>query len=151
MGLKDLLPESARKVLYAVYAFLGLAVTAVVTGFLAAPGGELPVWLVVAVAVYGVVGTGLGFTAAANTGNVGEVDERFIPSSTFTHSPDGTIIETRYPSTLNATEPHGAVPVPVYDAEARARYAEGGILPSSVEEVSNDTGEPVPLERPDEK
>lgn len=66
MGLNDILPAKARKVAYAVYAFLGLGFTATTTGFLAAEQG-LPVWLVVAVAVYGVVGTGFGFTAAANT------------------------------------------------------------------------------------
>lgn len=65
MGLNEILPGKARKVAYAVYAFLGLGLTATTSGFLAAQQG-LPVWLVVAVAVYGVVGTGFGFTAAAN-------------------------------------------------------------------------------------
>lgn len=66
MGLNDILPAKVRKVLYAVYAFLGLGLTASAAGYLAA-ASELPVWLVVATAVYGVLGTGLGFTAAANT------------------------------------------------------------------------------------
>jgi hypothetical protein len=67
MGLKELLPERVRRVLYVVYAFVGLGFTATLAGYAAAPGAEVPTVLVVSMAVYGVVGTGLGFTAAANT------------------------------------------------------------------------------------
>ena len=63
--LKDILPATVRKPAYLVYALLGLTLTATVAGFAAAQA-DMPVWLIVAGAVYGVLGTGFGFTAAGN-------------------------------------------------------------------------------------
>lgn len=66
MGLNEIISAEARRVLYAVYAFLGLGLGAVQVAFAAADSGQ-PVWLTAALAVYAFLGTGLGFTAAANT------------------------------------------------------------------------------------
>lgn len=65
MGLNDILSAGARKVLYAVYAFLGLGLGATQVAYAAANAGQ-PVWLTVTLAVFAFLGTGLGFTAAAN-------------------------------------------------------------------------------------
>lgn len=66
MGLNDVLSAEARRVLYAVYGFLGLALGAVQVAYAAASVGQ-PTWLTVTLAVFAFLGVGLGFTAAANT------------------------------------------------------------------------------------
>lgn len=63
--LKDILPPDVRKPIYLIYALVGLTLTCTQAGFAAAAVGQ-PVWLVVAWAVFGVLGTGLGLTAAGN-------------------------------------------------------------------------------------
>jgi hypothetical protein len=67
MGLKDLLPERVRRVLYVVYAFVGLGIGATFAGYAAVPDAQVPTVLVVVLAVYSFLGAPLGFTAAANT------------------------------------------------------------------------------------
>lgn len=54
-----------RGVIYQVAAWLGLALGATQVGYAAAHTGQ-PVWLTVALSVYGFVGAGIGFTAWAN-------------------------------------------------------------------------------------
>lgn len=88
MGLQEIISGKARKVLYAIYAFVGLGLTATSAGLLAA-GETDPKWILVAYAVYGVVGSGFGFTAAANVVPVGEVQPRYDNSGTLpmSHQP----------------------------------------------------------------
>lgn len=64
--MKDFIPAAKRRVVYSVFAFLGLALGAVQVGYSAAELGQ-PVWLTVALAVYTFVAAGVGFTAQANT------------------------------------------------------------------------------------
>lgn len=64
--LTDILSPAARKIAYAVFAVLGVALGAVQVGFAAAESGQ-PVWLTVGLAVYAFVGGAIGFTARANT------------------------------------------------------------------------------------
>lgn len=64
--LTDVMPAHVRRVLYVVFAVVGLALGAAQVGYGAAEAGQ-PTWLTVALAVYAFVGTGLGFTASANT------------------------------------------------------------------------------------
>lgn len=66
MSVKDYIPAAKRRVVYAVFAFLGLALGAIQVGYSAAELGQ-PVWLTVALAVYTFVAAGVGFTAQANT------------------------------------------------------------------------------------
>ena len=63
--LTDILPGHVRKYVYLVYAVLGVVLGGFQVGFLSA-STEQPTWIVVALAVYGFVGTALGLTAAAN-------------------------------------------------------------------------------------
>lgn len=88
MGLNDIISAEARRVLYAVYAFLGIGLGAVQVAYAAADTGQ-PTWLTIALAVFAFLGTGLGFTAAANT-FPGTVE----PYESETHYPDGTVIRT---------------------------------------------------------
>ena len=60
--LKDIIPASWRKAVYAVYAVIGLVLGAWQVAQSPAPG-----WLITALTVYGFVGTALGATAASNT------------------------------------------------------------------------------------
>lgn len=64
-ALTDIVSGKLRKQLYAGYALLGLGLGATQVGFLAAEAGQ-PVWLTVSLAVFGFLGTGLGFTASSN-------------------------------------------------------------------------------------
>jgi len=64
--LTDILTPAHRKLVYAVYALLGVVVGAIQVAYVAAEAGQ-PVWLNVSLAVYGFLGTALGLTAAANT------------------------------------------------------------------------------------
>lgn len=70
-ALLDILPAEGRKYLYAVYGLVGLILGGTQVGFLAA--GDQPLWLTIALAVYGFVGTGIGATASANTQSTKEV------------------------------------------------------------------------------
>ena len=72
--MKDYIPANARKPIYGVFAFIGLALGATQVGFASADAGQ-PVWLTVALGVYAFVGTGIGFTAQANT-SVDEPEHR---------------------------------------------------------------------------
>ena len=65
--LTDILSPAHRKVAYAIFAVLGVALGAAQVGFLAAEAGQ-PMWLTVALAVYTFVAGAFGFTTArANT------------------------------------------------------------------------------------
>lgn len=64
--LASLLPANVRSALYLAYAVLGLGLGSTQVGYSAADAGQ-PTWLIVALAVYAFVGTGLGFVASANT------------------------------------------------------------------------------------
>lgn len=55
-----------RNIAYKVTAWLGLALGATQVGFLSAQATQ-PLWLTVALGVYGFVAMGIGFTAASNT------------------------------------------------------------------------------------
>lgn len=61
--LTDVLSPAHRKVAYAVFAVLGVALGAVQVGFLSAEAGQ-PTWLTVALAVYGFLAGAFGFTTA---------------------------------------------------------------------------------------
>jgi hypothetical protein len=87
MGLTNILPERARQVVYAVYAFIGVGFGATLAGYAAVPGSEVPMWLLVAMAVYGFLGTAFGFTAAANvtpTGDAADTSD-MMPMETHTY------------------------------------------------------------------
>lgn len=60
------IPPAARKVLYAVYAWLGLAAAATEVAYHAAHLGQ-PLWLTIALSVYAFVGTSVGATAVTHT------------------------------------------------------------------------------------
>lgn len=64
--LNDIIPASWRKPVYAAYALAGAIIGAVQVGYLSAEAGQ-PLWLTVTLAVYGFLGTAIGFTASANT------------------------------------------------------------------------------------
>lgn len=64
--LRDVIPAAWRKPTYAAYALAGAIIGAVQVGYLSAEAGQ-PVWLTVTLAVYGFIGTAIGFTASANT------------------------------------------------------------------------------------
>lgn len=66
MTLKDILPPTLRKPIYAIYAIVGFVVGCIQVGFSAAEVGH-PVWLTVAWAVYGFSGSAIGVVASANT------------------------------------------------------------------------------------
>lgn len=74
MGLNEILPAKVRKVLYAVYGFVGLGLGAVQVAYSSAGSGQ-PAWLTVTLAVFAFVGTALGFTAAANTTPVVQAED----------------------------------------------------------------------------
>lgn len=63
---EDIIPADWRKPLYRIYALVGLGLGATQVGFAAAEAGQ-PVWITVALAVYGFVGAGVGFVAQRNT------------------------------------------------------------------------------------
>ena len=64
--LNDVIPAAWRKPIYAAYALAGAIIGAIQVGYLSAEVGQ-PVWLTVTLAVYGFIGTAIGFTASANT------------------------------------------------------------------------------------
>lgn len=78
--LNDIIPAAWRKPIYAAYALAGAIIGAVQVGYLSAEAGQ-PVWLTVALAVYGFIGTAIGFTASANTPASGKFtgDESVVP------------------------------------------------------------------------
>lgn len=78
--LNDIIPAAWRKPVYAAYALAGAIIGAVQVGYLSAEAGQ-PLWLTVTLAVYGFIGTAIGFTASANTPTVGKItgDESVIP------------------------------------------------------------------------
>lgn len=55
-----------RKIIYGIYAVIGFVIGAVQVGFAAAELGQ-PVWLTVALAVYGFSGAAFGGLAVTNT------------------------------------------------------------------------------------
>lgn len=78
--LNDIIPAAWRKPIYAAYALAGAIIGAVQVGYLSAEAGQ-PVWLTVTLAVYGFIGTAIGFTASANTPAGGKFtgDESVVP------------------------------------------------------------------------
>lgn len=60
------IPARIRARVYAIFGVLGLAVGATQVGYSAADAGQ-PTWLTVVLAVYAFLGTGIGYTARANT------------------------------------------------------------------------------------
>lgn len=115
MGLTNILPERARQVVYAIYAFVGVGFGATLAGYAAVPEAEVPMWLVVAMAVYGFVGTALGLTAAANVTPPGEAaSSDMLPMETHTYYGVGRSVE---PGTGGATP------------RAPDLYDRGGFLP----------------------
>lgn len=79
--LTQVLPAQARKYVYAFYAALGIAFGALQVGF-ASAGVDQPVWLAVAFAVFGYLGTALGLVAASNTVDP-ESDEALVEHEEF--------------------------------------------------------------------
>lgn len=63
--LIDLLTPGARKILYAVYGLIGLAVGAIQVAY-GAVSATTPGWFKIALAVYAFVGTAIGAVAASN-------------------------------------------------------------------------------------
>ena len=80
--LNDVIPAAWRKPIYAAYALAGAIIGAVQVGYLSAEAGQ-PVWLTVTLAVYGFIGTAIGFTASANTPPGGQFtgNEPVVPES----------------------------------------------------------------------
>ena len=80
--LRDVIPAAWRKPIYAAYALAGAVIGAVQVGYLSAEAGQ-PVWLTVTLAVYGFIGTAIGFTASANTPPGGKFtgNEPVVPES----------------------------------------------------------------------
>lgn len=78
--LRDIIPAAWRKPTYAAYALAGAVIGAVQVGYLSAEAGQ-PLWLTVTLAVYGFIGTAIGFTASANTPAGGQItgDEPIVP------------------------------------------------------------------------
>lgn len=64
--LEDLLSPKQRKIFYAVFGLVGVALGATLAGF-ATAGAAIPVALKVALGVYTFLGGGFGATAVANT------------------------------------------------------------------------------------
>ena len=65
----NLLPAQARRITYAAYSLVGLLLSCIVAG-LASVGAGWPLWLTVTMAVYPILGTGIGVVAASNTQKV---------------------------------------------------------------------------------
>ena len=63
----NMLPPSARRLIYMVYGLLSLASTAAMAAFTALPQYEVPAWLVAALAVLGALAAPVGVIAASNT------------------------------------------------------------------------------------
>lgn len=63
--MKDIVTGELRKKFYVVYATIGFTLGVGVVGISAA-GIEQPTAVIVALAVYGFIGTAFGFTASAN-------------------------------------------------------------------------------------
>ena len=80
--LRDVIPAAWRKPIYAAYALAGAIIGAIQVGYLSAEAGQ-PVWLTVTLAVYGFIGTAIGFTASANTPPGGQFtgNEPVVPES----------------------------------------------------------------------
>lgn len=78
--LNDIIPAAWRKPIYAAYALAGAIIGAVQVAYLSAEAGQ-PLWLTVTPAVYGFIGTAIGFTASANTPAGGKItgDEAVVP------------------------------------------------------------------------
>ena len=64
--LKDIVPPSLRRPIYAAYALIGFIIGTIQVAFSAAEISQ-PVWMVVVWAVYGYAGTAIGATALGNT------------------------------------------------------------------------------------
>ena len=88
--LNDVIPAAWRKPIYAAYALAGAIIGAVQVGYLSAEAGQ-PVWLTVTLAVYGFIGTAIGFTASANTPAGGKFtgNEPVVPESDELVGPEG--------------------------------------------------------------
>lgn len=69
--LKDILPDKARAVAYAVFAVLAIGLGAVQVWF-ASAGTPQPDWVGPSLAVFTFVAAGFGFTAQANTPSRGK-------------------------------------------------------------------------------
>ena len=78
--LNDIIPAAWRKPIYAAYALAGAIIGAIQVAYLSAEAGQ-PSWLTVTLAVYGFIGTAIGFTASANTPAGGQFtgDESVVP------------------------------------------------------------------------
>lgn len=63
----NMLPPSARRLIYMVCGLLSLASTAAMAAFTALPQYEVPAWLVAALAVLGALAAPVGVIAASNT------------------------------------------------------------------------------------
>lgn len=63
----ELLSETKRKVLYLVYGFVGVAIGATQTAYVAAEA-VTPLWVTVALSVYAYIGVSFGLVAAQNVG-----------------------------------------------------------------------------------
>jgi len=88
--LRDVIPAAWRKPTYAAYALAGAIIGAVQVGYLSAEAGQ-PVWLTVTLAVYGFIGTAIGFTASANTPPGGQFtgNEPVVPEGDELVGPEG--------------------------------------------------------------
>lgn len=66
MSVKEFIPAAKRRLVYAIFAFVGLALGAIQVGFSTAELGQ-PVWLLVSMSVYSFLAAGIGYVAGANT------------------------------------------------------------------------------------
>ena len=76
--LTEAIPPNVRKIAYAIYGLIGVGLGATQVGFSAAELSQ-PVWLVVAMAVFGFIGGAFGVTAASNT------PSKVVPDGTGEH------------------------------------------------------------------
>jgi len=72
-ALTDILSPQKRKVMYAIYSAIGLCLAAAQAVY-GALDTTSPDWLKAALAVYAVVGTGIGATAASNVKSAPIID-----------------------------------------------------------------------------
>lgn len=73
MSVKEFIPAAQRRLVYAIFAFVGLGLGATQVGYSAAELGQ-PVWLVVAMSVYAFLAAGIGYVAGSNTDTETEDD-----------------------------------------------------------------------------
>lgn len=108
--LTDILSVRERRIMYLVYALVGLIFGSIQVGYSAGESGQ-PGWLSVAWAVFGFVGTGLNLTAASNAISTSSIVETVTPDGTHIAGPASPL------PTGSVIQPVVGVPTPVSSGE----------------------------------